>query len=533
MPIKSLAFLLLCLCIIFFSLFPLGPEVMLNYQTWQDNGSNIILAAATSGEVQYDLGLPEPRQNETVKKKRKFVRPKRKLNVLFIAVDDLRIQLGCFGNKIVHSPNIDSLARDGMVFENAYCQQAVCAPSRASLLSGLRPDTTRVYDLETPLRSVLPDVRTLPQHFKENGYQTISVGKIYHHLKDDVIGWSEPQYRAKAPGYASEDAMEIVKTGQYKNRWSSLGPAFEAVDIADNGYADGKNCDYAIEQLRRLKPEQKPFFLAMGFLKPHLPFNAPKKYWDLYNPDTLPLASNPFPPEDVTPYSLTDFGELRAYYGMPKNGPLSDEQARQLIHGYYACVSYTDAQVGRLLRELDRLGLRDETIIILWGDHGWKLGEHGSWCKHTNFENDTHAPLVISVPGMENLKLRTKALVEYVDIFPSLSELCTLPIPTGLEGVSFVPLLENPKLPWKKAVFSQYPRGKVMGYAMKTADFRYIEWQNRKTGEVMARELYDHRKDPAENKNVVNKTEYAVKVKELSEMLQRGWRGALPGGSYK
>lgn len=526
---KFLTYLLLCFWIMLFGLFPLESEAVLNNQTWQDNSRGAILAAATFDEAQNVLGLPEPRKNETNKKKRKFVRPKRKLNVLFIAVDDLRLQLGCFGDRIVHSPNIDSLARDGMVFENAYCQQAVCAPTRASLLSGLRPDTTKVYDLETPLRSVLPNVRTLPQHFKENGYQTISVGKIYHHLKDDLLGWSELQYRAKAPGYASEDAMAVVKTGQYKtHRGSSVGPPFEAVEIADNGYADGQNCDYAIEQLRRLKADQKPFFLAMGFLKPHLPFNAPKKYWDRYDPETLPLAANPFPPENATPYSLTDFGELRSYYGMPKKGPLSDEQARQLIHGYYACVSYTDAQVGRLLHELDRLGLRDETIVILWGDHGWKLGEHGGWCKHTNFENDTHVPLVISVPGMEDKKLRTKALVEYVDIYPSLSELCRLPIPQSLEGLSFVPLLENPTLPWKRAAFSQYPRGKVMGYSMKTSEFRYIEWQNRKTGEVTARELYDHHQDPAENKNVVNKPEYAAKVKELSEMLGRGWRGALP-----
>lgn len=318
MPVRSLVYLLLCFAIIFLGFSPLGPKGGFNYQTWQGNGFSMESILAAPDFEDSVTGLPETRKNKTAKKKRKFVRPKRKMNVLFIAVDDLRLQLGCYGNKIVKSPNIDNLAQDGIVFENAYCQQAVCAPSRASLLSGLRPDTTGVYDLKTPLRSVLPEIRTLPQHFKENGYQTISIGKIYHHLQDDPVGWSEPQFRAKALSYATEESLAIVKTGQYRtHQGGRIGPPFEAPDINDDGYADGKNCEYAIERLRRLKEESKPFFLAVGFLKPHLPFNAPKKYWDLYDPETFPLANNPFPPENVTPYSLTDFGELRSYYGIP------------------------------------------------------------------------------------------------------------------------------------------------------------------------------------------------------------------------
>jgi iduronate 2-sulfatase len=458
-----------------------------------------------------------------------FKMPSEKLNVLFIAVDDLRLQLGCYGNKQVISPNIDSIARDGLLFENAYCQQALCAPSRASLLSGLRPDSTRIYNLETPLRSVLPNLVTLPQLFKENGYETVSIGKIYHHPQDDFPqGWSTKPYR-NGSGYASPEELEIIKAKlAFNSDGNPIGHPYEAADVPDNTYAEGRNTDFALGEIQRLQKTGRPFFLAMGFNKPHLPFIAPKKYWDLYDPNKLPLAPNPYPPENVTPYSLTDFGELRGYYEMPKKGAVPDVIARKLVHGYHACVSYTDAQIGRILAELDRLGLREKTIVILWGDHGWKLGEHGSWCKHTNFENDTHAPLLISVPGMKNAKMRTRALVEFVDIYPSLAELNRLPLPAHLEGKSFVPLLQQPGRSWKKAAFSQYPRGTIMGYTMKTRDFRYTEWRNIKSDAVMAQELYDHRKDPMENRNVAGLPEYAGTVMELGQQMKAGWRAALP-----
>jgi arylsulfatase A-like enzyme len=266
----------------------------------------------------------------------------------------------------------------------------------------------------------------------------------------------------------------------------------------------------------------------MGFYKPHLPFNAPKKYWDMYKPGDMKLADNPFIPKNAPSYATTNWGELRNYYGIPKEGPCSDELARQLIHGYYACVSYIDTMIGRLLDELDRLKLRDNTAIILWGDHGWKLGEHAGWCKHTNFELDTRVPMILSVPGMKTTGRRTWALTEYVDIYPTLCEVCSLPVPGHLEGHSVVPLLKDPERPWKKAAFSQYPRGKVMGYSMRTEHFRYTEWKDRKTGEVLARELYDHRKDPQENINAVAQEEYKQDVQRLAQMLKRGWSAALP-----
>jgi len=458
-----------------------------------------------------------------------------KTNVLFIGVDDLRPQLGCYGQKHIISPNIDRLAAEGLLFERTYCQQAVCAPSRASLLSGARPDTTKIYDLNTPLRKAMPDVLSLPEHFKNNGYETLSIGKIYHHPQDDRQGWTAEPYRAgtfpegawKGRGYLSKEAIAIVeKYGKAKPGMRGRGPAFEAADVPDNAYPDGANTDYAIKQLNRLK--DKPFFMAMGLYKPHLPFNAPKKYWDLYDPAKIKLADNPFIPKNAPTYATTDWGELRNYYGIPKKGPCSDELARQLIHGYYACVSYIDAQIGRLLDELDMLKLRDNTVIILWGDHGWKLGEHAGWCKHTNFELDTRVPMLLSVPGMKNAGRRTWALTEYVDIYPTLCDLCKLTIPKHTEGLSVVPLIKDPGRPWKKAAFSQYPRGKVMGYTMRTKRFRYTEWQDRKTGKVLARELYDHEKDPDENINAADQPAYTKDIQMLAKILKAGYKAAMP-----
>jgi len=454
------------------------------------------------------------------------------MNVLFIAVDDLRPQLGCYGVNWTQSPHIDRLAAEGMVFERAYCQQAVCAPSRASVLSGCRPDTTTIYDLQTPLRSVMPDVVTLPQHFKNNGYETVSIGKIYHHAKDDTEGWSQDPFLNKGDwlgrGYLTDEAIESMKENdgineQRGDKRRGLGPAFESADVPDNAYHDGMDADTAIEELGRLSTGDNPFFIALGFHKPHLPFNAPKKYWDLY--EDVPLAQNPFEPENATQYSLTNYGELRGYFGMPKDGPVPDELAKQLIHGYAACVSYMDAQVGRVLDELERLGLKENTVVILWGDHGWKLGEHASWCKHTNFEIDARAPMVIRVPGVTSGQ-KTQALTEFVDMYPSLSELCGLDLPDHLEGRSFVPLLQNPDCDWKKAAFSQYPRGKVMGYTMRTDRYRYTEWQDRESGEILARELYDHEKDAQENVNAVEKSEYEGEIETLSKMLNAGWKDA-------
>jgi arylsulfatase A-like enzyme len=292
--------------------------------------------------------------------------------------------------------------------------------------------------------------------------------------------------------------------------------------MPDKAYSDGAIAEEAIRIMQQVK--DKPFFLAVGFLKPHLPFIAPKKYWDLYQPENIPMAANPFPPKNAPRQAMSNWGELRAYSDIPETGPLTDQQKRTLKHGYYACVSYVDAQIGRLLDELDRLKLRDRTIIILWGDHGWKLGEHGGWCKHTNFENDAHAPLICSAPGQKAAGGSSKRLVEFVDIYPSLCDLAKLPLPAHLEGSSFAPLLDAPDQPWKKAAFSQYPRGRnVMGYSMRTDRYRFTRWLQA-DGTEIATELYDHHNDPQENVNTAATPENVSVVEQLRQQLKAGWR---------
>jgi arylsulfatase A-like enzyme len=459
----------------------------------------------------------------------------KRLNVLFVAVDDLRTELGCYGVAGIKSPNIDRLAARGTLFERAYCQQAVCSPSRTSLLTGCRPDTTKVYDLETHFRTNLPDVVTLPQHFKACGYFTRSVGKIFHGGLDDKGSWSEPPAKANRPMYLLPENQALVarktKAAEGKTfktpsaRYNAMaGPAWECADVPDNAYSDGAIAEAAIEMLRAAK--DKPFFLAVGFLKPHLPFIAPKKYWDLYARESIPPAPNPFPPKNATRFTLADWGEMRAYDDIPRVGPVTDEQARTLKHGYYACVSYMDAQFGRVLDELERLGLRERTVIVFWGDHGWKLGEHAAWCKHSNLENDTHAPLICSAPGQKQAGARTRALVEFVDIYPSLCELAGLPLPTHLEGTSFAPLLDAPDRPWKAAAFSQYPRGQVMGYSLRTERHRFTRWVSRADGTEQARELYDQQNDPQENENIAERPENRELVESLTRQAKAGWKAA-------
>ena len=432
-----------------------------------------------------------------------------KPNILFIAVDDLRPELGCYGKDYIKSPNIDRIARAGMVFNRAYCQQAVCSPTRSSLMTGTRPDTTKVWDLVTHFRDALPNVVTLGQHFKQNGYFVQGMGKIYHGSLDDPSTWSVPWQTPKAVKYALAENVKLdarqyegepdgdakpkskkkskkspasTADGPPSTGPNSRGPAFEGADVPDNTFQDGKVAELAVSTLQEMSKKKEPFFLAVGFIKPHLPFVSPKKYWDLYDPAKIQLAPNKFRPKDAPDYAILPGGELRNYHGIPAES-IPDDLARQLKHGYYAAVSYMDAQVGKVLDELDRLGLRQNTIIILWGDHGWKLGEHDAWCKHSTVENDTNVPLLLSVPGMKNAGARTDAIVEYVDIYPTLSELAGLPLPGHLEGTSFKPLLEDPKRPWKSAAFSQYPRkagksgaGDLMGYSMRTDRYRFTVW---------------------------------------------------------
>ncbi|MCX6906446.1 MAG: sulfatase, partial [Verrucomicrobia bacterium] len=334
---------------------------------------------------------------------------KPKLNVLFIAVDDLRPELGCYGAAHIKSPNVDRLAARGLLFERAYCQQAVCNPSRASVLSGCRPDTTRVMANNVFLRPMMPDVVTLPQHFKNNGWHTISLGKVFHHSErepgDDPQSWSEPSWYHGQPlrhwfTKESEEFIKRLKKLPEKERPKLIrGQPFEAANEPDDVYSDGQTAAKAIETLRRLK--DRPFFLAVGFVKPHLPFTCPQKYWDLYPADTIKLPANYHPPKNAPEPALHNWYELRTYGGVPPTGGIPDEMALNLIRGYRACTSFMDAQVGHVLDELDRLGLRERTLVVLWGDHGYHLGENGIFTKMTNFELGTHAPLIVSAPGQK------------------------------------------------------------------------------------------------------------------------------------
>ncbi|MCY3780403.1 MAG: sulfatase [Chloroflexi bacterium] len=475
-----------------------------------------------------------------------------KPNVVLIAVDDLRTALGCFGDENAVTPHIDRLAAHGMVFQHAYCQQAVCNPSRASLMTGLRPDTIKVWDLKshfrhelparladlpqfgwgTHFRNARPNVVTLPEYFKQQGYRARSVGKIYH---------GSPQ--AQDPQSWSDDAILNVvwKSADYllpKNqapaaeRWPGYKmAATEAADVADCAYGDGKVAEVACNLLGDFGDE--PFFLAVGFRKPHLPFSAPKRYWDLYERDAISAPENAQKPVGIPDFAWHNSKELRGYSDIPDEGPLPDDLIRQLRHGYYACVSYMDAQVGKLLDALDENGLHDNTIIVLWGDHGFHLGEKALWCKTTNYELDTRAPLIIAAPGMASGEC--DALVEFVDIYPTLVDCCGLPQRDDLEGLSLAPLLRQPKQPWKTAAFSQFPRPwtyrgepEVMGYSMRTERFRYTEWQDFSSGAALERELYDHSVSHAEIKNLVEDTDYMQIVAELSRQLRAGWKAALP-----
>jgi iduronate 2-sulfatase len=452
-------------------------------------------------------------------------------NVLFIAVDDLRPELACYGHAMVKSPNIDRLASKGLLFERAYCQQAVCGATRFSLMTGLRPDTTGVYGNQQPLRKTMPDVLSLPQHFQQHGYETVSLGKIYHHADDDNhIGWTGEAWRPKGDwagrGYLAPESIRRILPPDKANGFTGVGPAYESADVPDDAYPDGKTAKKAIEELRRLKQAGKPFFLAVGMVRPHLPFNAPQRYWDLYDRADIQVPEWATWPQGMPSLAGTSWGELRKYAGMPRSGPMPEEEAVNLIHGYYASVSYADALIGEVINELETLQLRDNTVIILWGDHGWKLGDYGAWCKHTNFELDTHVPLILALPDQETAGRRTDALVEFVDIFPTLAELCGLKIPTTCEGTSMVPLLADPARTWKNAAFSQYPRGKTMGYSIRSGKWRYTEWVDRRTGGVMGRELYGHSDGPVAIRNLAGKPEHAETVDELSKMLDRGqgWR---------
>ena len=513
-------------------------------------------------------------------------------NVLFIAIDDLRPELGCYGSAVARSPHLDRLASAGLLFQRAYCQQAICSPSRASLMTGARPDSIGVIENTAYFRERNPDIITLPQHFITHGYEAVYCGKIYHaRMTDNDHSWSRrpawnrcPVKYSRLPGnyalpenqklWAENRIRMLEKYGEKSSGGLIHGPAFESADVPDHAYQDGFNTQLAIATLKDhvQKKSNVPLFLALGLTKPHLDFIAPKKYWDMYDPADIRLATQTTGPQDGAATGLHASFELRTRHGIPKSGPIGDDLARTLLHGYYACVSYADAQVGLMLEALEEAGVRDNTIIIVWGDHGWHLGDMGIWGKATNYEIATRVPLIIWTPDMTTGGQSTEALVELIDMYPTLCELAGLPVPDHVEGHSFAPLLKQPNRPWKRAAFSQFPNpalrewaanplsagmrqtffgpliedveGRIirqqgdrwdrdlfenhlMGYTLRTARYRLVVWRDYRDAdaEPVFVELYDHTTDPNETRNVAGL--HPDVVRDLKIQLAAGWKQAL------
>ena len=501
---------------------------------------------------------------------------KPKPNILFIAIDDLKPILGCYGDSMIKTPNIDRLARMGVVFKRNYCQQAVCGPTRASLLTGKRPDYTKIWDLKTRMGDINPDIVSLPQYFVTQGYSSQGIGKVYDprcvDKNLDKPSWSVPYYKTDKKYYApfneplfgryqasetrilaekylkeaTDKGMNEADANDYAQ--AKVKPTVESADVADYAYNDGANVLQAKDILAKLSKKPEPFFFAVGIAKPHLPFVAPKKYWDLYKREDMPIAPFQQKAKNSVDVAYHNAGEIRAYSDIPPLIATTKQQdigltlpidnQKELIHGYYAAVSYADAQVGILLNTLDSLGLTKNTIVVLFGDHGWHLGDHNLWCKHTNFEEATHAPLIISDPSV--LPSKTSALTEFVDIFPTLCELAGVPVPTYLDGKSLVPLMKNPKTTIKDYAVSQYPRSgtdteterqgyaaaKVMGYSIRTDRYRYTVWmKDFRSNEpfnsnlLVGTELYDYEKDPNETVNVAQEKQYETATKEMHQKM--------------
>lgn len=439
----------------------------------------------------------------------------RKPNILFIAVDDLRPELGCYGRTMMKTPHIDRLAASGVLFERAYCNVPVCGASRASLMTGVRPSPNRFVSYTTWASKDAPDAVPLHTHFKQHGYYTISNGKVLHQKEDHAEGWSEAVWRPRGTGFYRNPENVKLHLSRGKIDLKLRGPATEASVAPDDEHDDAETARKAISDLRKSAQRDEPFFLAVGFYKPHLPFVAPQKYWDLYDPATIELPQLKGRPQDAPPQAMHTSGELRAYSDIPPKGPVNEETARRLIHGYYACVSFTDAMVGRLLDELDRLKLSENTIVILWGDHGWNLGEHGMWCKHCCFETSMRVPLIVRAPGLAAGK-KAAGLVEYIDIYPSLCELTGLPLPGHLDGRTFVPLLKNPTLAGKPATIGRFG----LGDTIRTEQYRFTEYMS--AGKFIANMLYDEEVDPQESVNLSQRKEQAKTVSQLTKQLHEG-----------
>lgn len=457
---------------------------------------------------------------QAANKKVKETHKEKKMNVLFILSDDLRPTLGCYSDPYAITPNMDAIASRGVVFHNAYCQQAVSNPSRASMLTGLRPDQTGVTDLFTNFRIENPRTVTLPQLFKDNGYYTAGTGKVFHTLKGDFdsVSWTEfiPLERR---GYLLPGSLP-PKGGK--------GVSYEAADVRDNRYPDGEITDNAVQLIKKAAKSSDPFFLAIGYIKPHLPFNAPKKYWDMYR-DTVFGITHRERPAGSPEIAFHNSNELRGYVDIPDKGSFTSELEQELWRGYYACVSYVDTQVGKLLEALRTYGLEENTIIVLWGDHGYHLGEQELWCKSTNFELDTRVPLVISVPAAKGMGAMNTSVVEVVDIYPTLADYCRLESPGELAGLSLKGVIEDRGNNWGHMAFSQFvrPYGAIskpikthMGYSVRTPQWRFTAWYDLATGNIDEKELYLIGSQGIETRNLAGNPQYTQVEKELLESVE-------------
>ena len=481
-----------------------------------------------------------------------------KLNVLFIPIDDLKPLINAYGEKHIKTPNMDRLAARGMVFDNAHCQYAICGSSRVSVMSGLYIDSARVFSFTPKMREANPNILTLTEHFKNEGYITTGIGKTFDSRtvdkKRDEASWSIPyreyiepdkKYGHQKGGYRNADRVKQIAAlekkykqdqNKLKNELSKRGlrPLTECEDYPDAAYSDGQKTVVAMQALSRFAKQAKPFFYSVGFQKPHLPFVAPKKYWDLYNREEINLAYQGRG-EGIPKHAFGNMGELQSY-SLKEALPFSEDYQRELIHGYFACVSFIDAQVGLLLDKLDELNLSDKTIICLWGDHGWHLGDHGLWCKHSNFEQAVRSPLIIASPNMKAKGEISNSPVGLIDIYPTLCELSGISTPEHVQGQSLKEVLDKPNHSVKEVEMAQYPRvikGKhAMGYTVRDKRYRYTAWKimNYRNGDldgaVVSEELYDYELDPDERKNFIAEEAYQEHKKRLKshldKMIQRG-----------
>jgi iduronate 2-sulfatase len=436
-------------------------------------------------------------------------------NVVLICVDDLKPTIGCFGDSAAKTPHMDRLARQGVVFTRAYVQQAVCAPSRHSLLTGLRPDQLGIYDLATPFRLAAPDAVTLPQAFMRAGWQAEAIGKIYHQGNgngNDQASWSIPHidFKDDTPlDHPGGPGMPVgAVTAKRPEGWTDRGAPWAWPECGDEVTKDGRTAAHAVQRLGALAEAGKPFFLAVGFSKPHLPFRVPKRYWDLHDPARLPVEPvDAAAPIGAPTWGGHRFGELRGYSDIQGTGPLTEAQARVMVHGYYAATSFTDAQIGTVLDELERRDLMQTTIVVLWGDHGWHLGDHGWWCKHTNYEQATRNPVIVCAPGLTR-GATSASLIGTIDLYPTLCALAGVEAPAGLPGHSLVPVLRDPATTVQDAVLSVYPRTpagrEILGRALRSERWRYVAWHAFDNGAVVAEELYDLASDPRESRSLAS-----------------------------